>query len=93
MRYRKKPVEVEAYQITEFEYDSYMCCRTFINAPDWLMNSKNIRVVNGYLYVETLEGMMRVMIDKYIVCGVDGELYPCRANIFEKTYEVVNEDD
>ena len=44
------------------------------------------------IYIETLEGDMRVSINDYIVRGIDGELYPCKASIFEKTYERVENE-
>lgn len=39
--------------------------------------------------IETLEGVMRADVGDYIICGVQGELYPCKPNIFNATYEVV----
>ena len=43
----------------------------------------------SFLLVHTLEGTMRADIGDYIVKGVDGEFYPCKADIFEKTYEEI----
>lgn len=59
-RYRKRPVEVEAYQ-TEEELD-----------------------------IETLEGVMHADVGDWIITGVKGERYPCKPDIFEKTYEPVD---
>lgn len=42
-----------------------------------------------YLSIETLEGTMRADINDYIIKGVNGEFYPCKPDIFEKTYEKV----
>lgn len=39
--------------------------------------------------IDTLEGTMRASIGDYIITGVDGEQYPCKPDIFEKTYELV----
>ena len=61
MKYRKKPVIVEAYQ-TDKE-----------------------------IFIETLEGTMKANIGDYIITGVNGEQYPCKPDIFEKTYEPVVE--
>ncbi len=52
---------------------------------------KNI-IENG-LYIDTLEGIMSTSIGDYIIKGVNGEFYPCKADIFEKTYEVVDDND
>ena len=41
------------------------------------------------LYVNTLEGDMLVNKGDYIIKGVNGEVYPCKPDIFHKTYEVV----
>lgn len=41
--------------------------------------------------IHTLEGDMLASIGDYIITGVDGEQYPCKPDIFEKTYELVEE--
>lgn len=92
MRYRKKPVVIDAFHVTEFEYHTYVCCGTFANAPDWLRdNTDRLRVSNGTIYVHTLEGDMKIRMCDYLVRGIDGEFYPCREDIFLRTYEVVND--
>ena len=63
MKYRKKPIVVEAYQ-TNVELD-----------------------------IETLEGVMHANIGDYIITGINGEKYPCKPYIFEKTYELVKENN
>ncbi|MBE7361552.1 hypothetical protein INS20_02245 [Staphylococcus haemolyticus] len=45
----------------------------------------------GYMYIETLEGTMTASLGDYIVKGVDGEFYPVKPEIFEKTYEVLKQ--
>lgn len=59
MKYRKKPIVVEAYQ------------------------------TDKVIYIETLEGTMKAEIGDYIITGINGEQYPCKPDIFERTYEVV----
>lgn len=59
MKFRKKPVVIEAYQI-DVELD-----------------------------IETLEGTMHANIGDWIITGVNGEQYPCKPDIFAKTYESV----
>lgn len=54
-------------------------------------------VVDAYqtdkeLEIETLEGTMHASIGDYIITGVNGEKYPCKPDIFEKTYEKVEEE-
>ena len=41
------------------------------------------------LKIETLEGVMNASVGDYIIKGVNGEYYPCKPDIFEKTYEEV----
>lgn len=43
----------------------------------------------SYLAIETLEGTMTADLGDWIIRGVEGEYYPCKPGIFEKTYEVV----
>lgn len=44
------------------------------------------------MYIETLEGTMHASVGDYIITGVNGERYPCKPDIFEKTYEPYEED-
>lgn len=63
------------------------------------MTSKKYRkkpiVIEAYqtdkvMYIETLEGTMKANVGDYIITGVNGEQYPCKPDIFEQTYEPVN---
>lgn len=80
-RYRKKPVEVEAVQVTETNIGAVaVWCKGFqVVVP-------RTAVV---LIIPTLEGNMRAEIGDYIIRGVEGEYYACKQRIFEKTYEEV----
>lgn len=62
-KFRKRPVEIEAYQ-TDKEID-----------------------------IETLEGVMHASIGDWIITGINGEQYPCKPDIFEKTYEPIISSD
>ena len=80
MKYRKKPVIVEAIKYT---LDSSKDVFDFAKGKvrhDLLPRSTDLRI-------ETLEGTMRVSIGDYIIKGVQGEFYPCKPDIFEQTYE------
>lgn len=91
MKFRKKPVVIEAVQLTEAVAAAYL----FDNAalPDGVKFSssshKSGRINNFYAYVETLEGRMEVSLGDWIITGVKGEHYPCKPDIFEMTYEPV----
>ena len=83
MKYRKKPVIIEAFR---FQIDDVM--------PDWF-NEK--RITNdiithedGTCDIKTLEGTMKANFGDYVIKGVQGEVYPCKPDIFEKTYDIVN---
>ncbi len=58
---------------------------------DRFCDLENDKRLNG-LYIETLEGNMRADVGDYIIKGVNGEFYPCKPDIFEKTYEPVEDD-
>ena len=95
-KFRKKPVIVEAFQMTEK--------RRIDNSewPVWLNQAWQLdRETSGSLYpieqgtgdgllaIGTLEGPHLVRWDDWIIRGIKGELYPCKPDIFEKTYEPV----
>lgn len=41
--------------------------------------------------IETLEGIMRANVGDYIITGIHGEQYPCKKEVFDETYELVEE--
>ncbi|WP_413539047.1 hypothetical protein [Enterococcus malodoratus] len=93
MKYRKKPVVIEA-----FKYDGDLI---FSNgtpyAPDWAMEANENGVFvwegQGDLYIKTLEGNMLVTLGDFVIKGVQGELYPCKPDIFAETYEKVEDGE
>ena len=97
MKYRKKPVVIEAFQMTrERHLDNS-------DWPTWLHQAwqkptteagalfcTSDRDVDP-LFIQTLEGAQRVSWNDWIIQGVEGELYSRKPDIFEKTYEAVCE--
>ena len=99
-KYRKKPVVIEAFQMTrERRQDNS-------EWPQWLheawekdndqigsLHPVNYPYSDGTdrLEITTLEGNQLVNWDDYIIKGVQDEIYPCKPEIFEKTYEKVEE--
>ncbi|WP_313528808.1 hypothetical protein [Anaerotignum sp.] len=81
-KFRKKPVEIEAFTIKSGE-----CPQWFIDA----IEKGNVIILPDKkgCYINTLEGQMHGEITDYIIKGVSGEIYPCKPDIFEKTYESV----
>lgn len=92
MKYRKKPVVIEAFEWTGGHDQT--------EDPVWIvkaMKSGDVTVgeVPGIygkvLRIKTLEGTMEAMPGDYIIQGIQGEIYPCKPDIFEATYERVEE--
>lgn len=81
MKYRKKPVVIDAIQWTG---DNYAEIFEFTEGKAYLSSSHS-----STLIVETLEGNMVAEKGCYIIRGVNGEYYPCQEDIFNKTYEPV----
>lgn len=92
MRYRKKPVIVEAVKVDSNFFKNYIPDR-----PDWfqkgvLEGTIKIRPKpDGYLVtIKTLEGVMEVSYGDYVIWGTQGELYPCKPECFNDSYEKVS---
>jgi len=85
-KYRKKPVVVEAMQWTGENYQE-VCdwAKELGSARDIMLDVKT-----GSLAITTLEGVMTASSNDYIICGVSGEVYPCKPDIFWLTYESVD---
>ncbi|WP_024427159.1 hypothetical protein [Bacillus safensis] len=86
-KYRKKPVVVEAVL---FE-DTLESITTIAE----MTRHTTTQIDYGHnpitLRIPTLEGVMTAQVGDYIIRGVEGEFYPCKPKIFEKTYEKVGE--
>ena len=84
MRFRKRPVEIEAEQFTmenkdrAFHFVRCTCAADFEDGEP-------------ILKIQTLEGVMTARIGDWIIKGVKGEFYPCKPDIFEATYVPVSE--
>lgn len=86
MRYRKKPVVI----------DAVLWDGNPTTLHDWLdatrdrpHNDREMLITSpgGHITIRTLEGDMRADVGDWIICGVQGEFYPCKPDIFEATYE------
>jgi hypothetical protein len=88
MRYRKKPVVIEALQ---FETNNETNEANMNSVVGWIVNNGGKASHDGTdIYIETLEGRMRASVGDYIIKGVCSEFYPCKPDIFEATYEKVD---
>lgn len=81
MKFRKRPVIIEAVQYTRHTVSDVML---------FLANVSK-QVYGAKLIIDTLEGPMTAEYGDWIIKGVKGEFYPCKPDIFELTYEPVPE--
>lgn len=95
-KYRKKPVIIDAFKLGDSIPDWFMDKVTTNDIILHRIPFHESRANNyGQIWCEikTLEGVMEAYEGKdYIIRGVDGEIHPCKIDIFEKTYEFVEED-
>lgn len=88
--YRKKPVVIEARQYDGTNADALLSwINTHPSAPTAYMVPAG-QFTRDALIIPTLEGDHRADIGDWIICGVAGEFYPCKPDIFEQTYEPAN---
>jgi len=87
MKFRKKPIEVRAIQWTG---DNIAELKEFMKPqePVYMAGFKNRDEIVG---IETLEGLMIASMNDWIIRGVKGEFYPCKPDVFEATYERVDD--
>lgn len=90
--YRKRPVVIQAWRVPAIEPGDPF----HTSPPIWIKDALERGVIvpvsrpeSDWLHysIQTLEGDMLAEPDGWVIRGVNGELYPCKADIFEKTYE------
>lgn len=84
-KYKKRPVVIDAFR-----------CGVDTDEPDWFHDA----IASGeasfsthgdvYIYIFTLEGTMTANVGDWVIKGIQGELYPCKPDIFMATYEAVS---
>ncbi len=84
MKYRKKPVEIEA---VEWNGANHLITETFMKGSGASIDYSEYQL--GVIKIPTLEGVMDARVGDYIIKGVKGEFYPCKPDIFKLTYEKV----
>jgi len=89
-KYRKKPVEVEARQLEGNRASMHLILGWILSegAEAWIEDNYESQGPD-FICIETLEGTMKAGTGDYIIQGVNGEFYPCKPDIFEKTYDPV----
>jgi len=97
MKYRKKPVVVEAVMWTGSNHREMFDFLTNYELEEQYMTASgdvfyiDHNKVTGGLIIKTLEGEHIASIGDYIIKGIQGDLYLCKPDIFEQTYEMVIE--
>lgn len=96
MKFRKKPVVIEARQLTN---ETLFPIMHWIDAEggktgEWCWDADDDQfIVERYVTIETLEGNHKAQEGDWIIKGVAGEFYPCKSDIFAATYEPVVEEE
>jgi len=90
-KFRKKPVEVEAWPVDHLIADAK---HSWHKLPKQILDayeSGNLVFLPDSISINTLEGTVKSGPTDFIICGVAGELYPCKRDIFLATYDVVTD--
>ena len=96
MKVRNKPVVVEALQWTgENHRDMFDFLTGYQKQNEYMTTFEDSfyiahEKVEGGLIIRTLEGEHAANIGDYIIKGVQGEFCPCKPDIFEQTYEIID---
>lgn len=89
MKFRKKPVEIEAVQ---FMGDNQTeLARWMQSHQSYDYGDPSGECPPDAFFVTTLEGAMRADPEDWIIRGVQGEFYPCKPDIFDATYDVADD--
>lgn len=80
MKIRKKPVVVDAWRLTGEDFDEL----------SKMLSSQGIVFdpASKVAMIDTLEGRMTAKLGDWIICGINGEFYPCKHEILKKTYYI-----
>jgi hypothetical protein len=96
MKFRKKPVVIEAITFEEFVEYGKNNGANIVNGMPWSFeyNGHPVTHENDECYlIPTLEGTHNFTPQDMLIIGVHGEIYPCKKDIFEKTYDIAYESD
>lgn len=103
-KFKKKPVEVEAMHFVGdnmalmdvYQWIEQNTQGSFdVNNPTAPIPASGVSIdaATGFMVIATLEGVMQVKVGDWVIRGVNGEFYPCKPDIFEKTYDLVEVGD
>lgn len=90
-KFRKKPVVIEAVRAK----DAMACAsQRWVDLPEWISDAYDraeIVFLPEGISIQTLEGIMLANPEDWVIRGVNGEIYPCKPDIFAKSYEPVED--
>jgi len=86
-KFRKKPIVIEAEQLT---VDNIERLESWCNGS---IKGIKLPIEERIIHIQTLEGEMTANIGDYIIRGVKGEFYPCKPDIFKVTYETIKDEE
>ena len=93
MKARKKPIEITFLTYEQARYE-----RVAYNDMSWQNQERGngtyiekYHLEKDHIIIETLEGTMKMTDKDVLIIGVQGEIYPCKIDIFNKTYDVLRE--
>jgi hypothetical protein len=94
--FRKKPVIIEAITFDDLVAHGLANSANVVNGMPWSFSYKGHPIThendNCYL-IPTLEGTHNFTRQDMLITGINGEIYPCKIDIFQKTYELVSESN
>ena len=101
IKYRKKPVVIEAMRLVGTTGDYHAVYRWVedhvgsFDPLDDLVPAQGVSIdpATGFVLIATLEGVMQAKPGDWIIKGVQGEFYPCKPDIFDATYEKEGKSD
>lgn len=85
MKYRKKPVVIDAFRWMGFKDTTKLIEWAESHGVDW---GRDWAMRDNSIGISTLEGVMKAMPGDWIIRGVAGEFYPCKEEIFDASYEL-----
>lgn len=93
MKFRKKPVVIDAWRTSALiRQAAKSLASDKMPVPILIEYDRgNLLFLSEGIDIKTLEGWMHADLTDWVICGVKGELYPCKPDIFEATYEKVEE--
>lgn len=88
-RFRKKPVEIEAFLYSDPDQLDELIAWSGGAVSRHVLHDDEGAAYEGLPLIRTLEGDLRIEPGVWVICGVEGEHYPCAPSVFDATYEAV----